>query len=130
MRRTVLVKNQAETLSDAYSVTATCTTSTDTSTSVFTDGIIISTTVNKRITFTQFGRYTNAAGKLSADIDFITSSVTIVPTSFVCGTNPTNRTFIDGSGGAISFNGNTIIINTIEMTATDTANCTYTYFRQ
>ncbi|HLG34796.1 MAG TPA: immunoglobulin-like domain-containing protein [Bacteroidia bacterium] len=119
--RTVLVKNSAETLSDSYAVTGTCN-------SGFTDGIIISTTTNNRITFTGFGWYTNAAGKLSADIDFITSTVTIVPASFVCGTNPVNRSF--SGGGALSFGRDTVWINTVETTATGSVNCTYIYVRQ
>ena len=92
------------------------------------DGIIFSTSVNNRITFTQFGRYTNANGKLSADIDFITSSVTIVPATIFCGTNPVNRSFT--GGGALSFTQDTLVINTIEITPVDTTNCTYTYIRQ
>ena len=123
-RRTVIVRNAAEQLSGAYSVTALC----NTFTTFYTDGIIISTTQNNRITFTQFGRYTNANGKLSADIDFVTSSVTIVPATIFCGTNPVNRSF--SGGGALSFTQDTLVINTVEITPVDTTNCTYTYIRQ
>jgi len=128
-RRTVIVRNKAETLSGTYSVTDTCITSTDTINTGFTDGIIPSTTVNNRITFTGFGRYTNANNvKLSADIDFISSTVTIVPATIFCGTIPVNRSF--SGGGALSFNRDTLVISSVEITPTDTTNCTYTYVRQ
>jgi len=121
MRRNVLVKNNAESLSAAYNVTGTCN-------SAFTDGIISSTTVNNRITFTQFGRHTNALGKLNADIDFVSSTVTIVPDSFICGTIPVMRSF--SGGGALSFTGDTLVISSVETTASGVTNCSYTYIRQ
>lgn len=120
--RTVIVKNKAETLSAEYAVTGTCA-------SGWLDGIIPSTTVNNRITFTGFGRYTNANNvKLSADIDFITSTVSIVPATIFCGTIPVNRSF--SGGGALSFNRDTLWINSVETTPTGTTNCTYIYVRQ
>ncbi|MBK5285875.1 MAG: DUF5011 domain-containing protein, partial [Bacteroidia bacterium] len=127
-RRTVIVRNKAETLSGTYSITDTCITSTDTIITGFTDGIIPSTTVNNRITFTAFGRYANVTGKLSADVDFISSSVIIVPATFVCGTTPVSTSF--SGGGALSFNQDTLWINSVEITPSDTSNCTYIYVRQ
>jgi hypothetical protein len=125
----VLVKNAAEQFSGSYAVLDTCITNgTDTSVTNFTDGIITSTTINNRIIFTQFGRYTNANAKLTADIDFNSLSISIVSATIYCGTNPTNRTFT--GGGAISFNHNTLTIKTYESTSTTLDTCTYIYVRQ
>jgi hypothetical protein len=121
LRRTVVVKNFAEFLSGGYNVTGTCATG-------WIDGIIFSTTVNNRISFTQFGRYANEQGKLSADIDFVSSNITIVPTSFVCGTIPVLTSF--SGGGALSATGDTLVINSVETTPSGTTNCSYTYIRQ
>jgi hypothetical protein len=120
-RRTVVVRNAAESMAGAYRVTGTCN-------SGFTDGIIVSTNTNNRVTFTQFGRHTNAAGKLTADLDLITLNISLVPATFVCGTNPVNRTF---SGyGAISFDHDTLWINSVETTSSSSDTCTYIYVRQ
>lgn len=117
--RTVVVKNSSESLSGEYYVTGSCA-------SGWTDGIIPSTTVNNRISFTQFGRYTNANGKLSAGI---TNDIgTIVPSTIYCGTNPENRSF---TGDLILNNTrDTIYVYTEEITASDTTNCTYMYVKQ
>ena len=117
--RTVVVRNSSESLSGAYYVTGTCATG-------WIDGIIPSTTVNNRITFTQFGRYTNANGKLSAGITNDLGA--IVPATINCGTIPVNRNF---TGDLIlTAARDTIYIYTEEITATDTTSCSYMYVKQ
>src|SRR5437868_7956262 len=104
VKRDVIVVNDAAFIAGAYH------TDTDSSTCGlnYTEGIIASTTVNNRIIFNEIGRCTNANKKLMADIDFSTSTVTIVSDIINCGTFPliVDRQFT--GGGALASN-NTIM---------------------
>lgn len=123
--RNVLVVNDAAFMAGGYDVTYSCGLN-------YEDGIIASTTVNNRIIFNQIGRCANADKKLMADIDFSTSTVTIVTDVINCGTFPNIADRQYSGGGALAVN-NTII----QMNITETvqplgpsSNCTYTYVRQ
>ena len=117
LRRTVIVKNSAQSFSHGYYVTGSCANG-------WYDQIFSSPTENNRIIFSQFGRYANANAKLSADVDN-TQTVNIVQATIFCGTVPVNRTF--SGGGAFNSNGDTLILNVTEITPTDTTNCIYVY---
>lgn len=98
----------------------------------YVDGIIPSTSHNNRIIFNQIGRCSNASIKLEADLDFATSTVTIIDAVINCGTFPAvyDRHF---SGGGALVNNNTVIqIDVTEFIPSlgTTTTCTYTYVRQ
>lgn len=124
-KRNVLVVNDAEFMTAGYDVTNGCGLD-------YADEIIASTTVNNRVIFNQIGHYANANGKLQADIDFSTSTLTIVDATINCGTFPVivDRNF--SGGGALASNNTVIQLNVTEtiQPSGPTNNCTYIYTKQ
>ena len=123
--RDVIVVNDAAFMAGGYDATYSCGLS-------YTDGIIVSTTVNNRIIFNQIGRCANADTKLEADIDFATSTITLVSTTINCGTFPNIVDRAYSGGGALASNNTVISLNVTEMILPSgpTTNCTYDYTRQ
>jgi hypothetical protein len=123
--RDVIVVNDAAFMAGAYNVTYSCGLS-------YVDGIVASTTHNNRIIFNEISRCANANKKLEADIDFSTSTITIIDAVINCGTFPliADRNF--SGGGALTANNTVMSLNITEaiQPSGPTLNCTYDYVKQ